>query len=130
MTIFWDAVWQKLINILEKHKPLSSRSKKKSTSRQQAQSSWCLILLLIFHPEDEGSIFPQNTGKLPMDYMALHPRKQYSSQMKHSPNKQLMDNFKQIYTVYTVWHQSQNQVHFGAARDDHFNRFYHWAMII
>jgi hypothetical protein len=31
----------------------------------------------IFDPEDGHSTFLQNTGGLIMDYMALHPRRQY-----------------------------------------------------
>jgi hypothetical protein len=32
----------------------------------------------LFSPEDGGSMFLQNIGKLLPDYMALHPRRQYS----------------------------------------------------
>jgi hypothetical protein len=33
---------------------------------------------LLFNPEDGGCMFLQNIGELLPDYMALHPRQQYS----------------------------------------------------
>jgi hypothetical protein len=37
--------------------------------------------ILLFHPEDEGSIFLQNLSNLSSDYMASHIRRCYSSQL-------------------------------------------------
>lgn len=41
-------------------------------------SRWFLARL-IFDPEDGGDTFPQNVDWLSMDYIALHPGRQYSS---------------------------------------------------
>jgi hypothetical protein len=30
---------------------------------------------LVFNPDDEGNMFPQNTGRLLLDYMAIYPRR-------------------------------------------------------
>lgn len=38
----------------------------------------CQLLELLCNPEDEGSTTLRNVGNLLLDYMELHPRKQYS----------------------------------------------------
>jgi hypothetical protein len=47
---------------------------------------------LLFNPENRGSKFLWNTSGLLLDYMALHPKSQYSSySLMWEP--QIQDNF-------------------------------------
>jgi hypothetical protein len=45
------------------------------------------ILLGLFDPEDGGDMFLRNFGWLLMDYIALYPRRQYSSEEFFVSNK-------------------------------------------
>jgi hypothetical protein len=48
-----------------------------------------LLLDLLFHPEDGGSLYLQNTGRLLSDYKGLHPGRYYSLNWRNGVNNLL-----------------------------------------
>jgi hypothetical protein len=53
------------------HCPGEMHSFHEDGARDQLLANYSLVLL--FNPEDGGSMFLQNTGGLLQDYMSLHP---------------------------------------------------------
>jgi hypothetical protein len=70
---------------------LPSMSRSKQTNQPARNKKYtastvfvCSLLGLLFNPEDGGSMFLQNNGKLLLFYLASCPRRQFSSLWVHT----------------------------------------------
>jgi hypothetical protein len=102
-TIFWDVMPCSLVEVYRhfgRTYCLHLHGKSLPSNQQKLAAS---LLDLLFNPEDGGSTFTWNVGKLLPDNMASHTKRQYSHTSHHPENLKSSNYFEHM---SSIWHDS------------------------